>query len=177
MDDYVSKPFDALQLITMISNMLPDTGLQADSKTVNATAEQSAAELPTPGNTPAAPSPEEDQNPPIEWSSFLHRCLDKPTLAAKVMGKFEEKAHADVEQIHISIQAGDADRIALLAHAMKGAAANLSAESLRLAAATLEQMGRTNTLDDVTHQFNMLQEEVERCLVQIAQEKAKIPNT
>jgi len=152
MDDYVSKPFDALQLITMISNMLPDTGLQADSKTVNATAEQSAAELPTPGNTPAAPSPEEDQNPPIEWSSFLHRCLDKPTLAAKVMGKFEEKAH-------------------------EGAAANLSAESLRLAAATLEQMGRTNTLDDVTHQFNMLQEEVERCLVQIAQEKAKIPNT
>ena len=63
-------------------------------------------------------------------------------LAGRIVDKFKRRIDDDVDEIKACIESGDADSSASLAHRPKGAAANLSAESLHEAAARLETIGR-----------------------------------
>jgi len=59
---------------------------------------------------------------------------------------------------------GHADQVERLAHSLKGAAANLSAEALRAAAARLEVMGRAGDLTTAPLCLAELQHESRRFL-------------
>ena len=67
----------------------------------------------------------------------------------------------DVEE---SVTRKDPERIAMLAHGLKGAAANLSAEALRQAAADMEQLARSGDLTQSYQCLEKLRNEVSRCL-------------
>jgi HPt (histidine-containing phosphotransfer) domain-containing protein len=73
--------------------------------------------------------------------------LGNVQLAEKILVKFQDRLGDDVDAISQAISQSDANQLSQLAHGLKGAAANLSAESLRTVAAELEVIGRASELD------------------------------
>ena len=67
-------------------------------------------------------------------------------LARRLVEKFLAQAGADLQELEAAIRASDATRIRLVAHRLKGAAANVSAEAVRECASRLEVLGRNGTL-------------------------------
>ena len=66
----------------------------------------------------------------------------------KLLAKFHARLPQELTQIAAAVTAGDSAQVAALAHRLKGAAANLSAEPLREAATELELLGRNGDLTD-----------------------------
>ncbi|HEV3302641.1 MAG TPA: response regulator [Planctomycetaceae bacterium] len=139
MSDYICKPFDPFKLVETIEAHL-------------AVRDGSAPELPqvaqalVPGATESPSEAEFDANHDssavIDRPSLLKRCLGKPELADKLLVKLHARLGTDLYEIKLAVDAGDCEQIARCAHRLKGAAANLSAEPLRTAAADLESLGR-----------------------------------
>lgn len=71
-------------------------------------------------------------------------------LQREVVQMFLEDCAARVQAIRAAIGDRDATRLRLTAHALKGAAAYLSASAVVETAARLEQIGRDGRLDDET---------------------------
>jgi signal transduction histidine kinase/DNA-binding response OmpR family regulator len=139
MNDYLSKPFDPVKLIESIEAQLATIDAPAST-------EQTAFFRPPSPSPPSADLREEEEpeRPAavIEYVSLLRRCLGKRELAASVVAKLQTRLPKDLSEIEAACEEGDSARVASLAHRLKGAAANLSAEPLRQAAAELESQGR-----------------------------------
>ena len=84
-------------------------------------------------------------------------------LVAKVAKKFQERSRQAWDQILAGLKAGDATETARLAHAMKGAASNLSAIRLAELAAQLEDLGKAGDLGAAESAAQQLGEELEKC--------------
>ena len=84
---------------------------------------------------------------PVAITAVNEDRMDDFGLAERIINKFRNRVPGDLTQIEDSINAGDAERTASLAHALKGTSANLSAEPLREVAARLESAGRAAELD------------------------------
>ena len=82
----------------------------------------------------------------------------------KLLGKFQDKAAADLQALERHVKDVDGQKIAFVAHGLKGAAANLSAEALRQAASDLEQAGRAADFSRVESCLEAVRREVRRCL-------------
>jgi HPt (histidine-containing phosphotransfer) domain-containing protein len=105
-----------------------------------------------------------DDDAPIEFASLAARCLNNDTLAAKLLNRFAARLPLDVAEIAEAIERGDLDRAALLAHALSGTAANLSARPCVRVARGLEAACRIGSWDDATAGLKQLQEEMHRLL-------------
>jgi signal transduction histidine kinase/DNA-binding response OmpR family regulator len=138
MDDYLTKPMDPELLAATLAKWL-------------------ARKVPS-GAVPEATMSAE----PIDYPSLLRRCLNKPELAARLVRKFVEQAGPDVEAIAKAVQQNDPAALAAWAHRVKGASANVSAESLRQAAAELETLGRSGTVNSAGVLVEHLQKELAR---------------
>jgi len=146
MTDYASKPFDPLRLIDTIEGHL-ELVLQSRSspKTVP----------PIPLLVPAFPDQAPERGPTrapadvVDFQSLLKRCLGKGELAEKLFAKFRSRLPDELNQLEVALKRGDCDEVASLAHRLKGAAGNLSAEPLRELAANLEDLGRSGKLESV----------------------------
>jgi HPt (histidine-containing phosphotransfer) domain-containing protein len=150
MDDYVTKPVDPEQLLETIARLLRGTH---------------SAAAPGPGETAARMPPGGD---PIELESLLRRCRGKHALAASLLQKFESQIGQQLEAIRASIDAQDQQALARLAHALKGMAANLSAEPLRRSAEELERLGLSGGLDAALQSVAQLAEQVKACVAYAA---------
>ena len=154
MDGYVSKPIVPEDLIAAIDNQL----LGDSASRRGATA----------GNSPLAQSPAPESSAPgpapINRSELLQRCLGRESLAAKLLDKFSQQLPQQVQQITEAVRQGSAAQAAQLAHALKGAAANLAAEPVRQAAAELEGLLRAGKLSQAAAPLAKVQQEVRRCL-------------
>jgi HPt (histidine-containing phosphotransfer) domain-containing protein len=78
----------------------------------------------------------------IDFTSLLHRCMGNHDLAHRVVQKFLIQAEADTKEIQTAIQGQDSSKLRLVAHRLKGSAANVSAESVRGIASRLEVLGQ-----------------------------------
>jgi signal transduction histidine kinase/CheY-like chemotaxis protein/HPt (histidine-containing phosphotransfer) domain-containing protein len=154
MSDYLSKPFDPLKLVrtieahlemldTMDGPPLADADNNAETG-VPALAESALTTVST--VQPEFKKPEAD-TAVLELESLLKRCLGKRDLAEKLVSKLHSRLARDVEEIETAVSTGDAVQLAALAHRLKGAAANLSAEPLCRVAGHLESLGRDGDLN------------------------------
>jgi signal transduction histidine kinase/CheY-like chemotaxis protein len=126
MDGYISKPIDPQMLFTTIE-------------------EQTGA---PPAERAAAPDVDPAANPePIDRPALLDRLGGDEGLLTEVSRIFLEDCPVRLAAIRSAIEARDAERIRTSAHALKGAAANLSARGLFEAASTLERLGAESRLD------------------------------
>ena len=82
----------------------------------------------------------------IDFPSLLQRCMGKPELAQRLVQKFLVQAGADLQELETAIRENDATRLRLVAHRIKGSAANVSAEAIRDCASRLEILGRDGNL-------------------------------
>ena len=157
MDDYISKPFEAFELISKIMKATATPDVSTIQNTHDVSEDRKANEI-------SGDSAAQETQAPIDFDSLLRRCVGNSSIMEKILGKFQDKIQEDLDKISESVKKSDVDQIALLAHALKGAAGNLSAESLREIAAELEQLGRSGELEQAEHYLARLHQEVERCL-------------
>ena len=131
MDDYLTKPLEPGELAKTLAHWLP-----------RLTAVSSAPSGARPEVTSATALPRNE----IDYPSLLQRCMGRSELAGRLIEKFLMQAGTDVQELEMAIQAQDSVRLRSVAHRLKGAAANVSAEGFRESASALEVLGREGTL-------------------------------
>ena len=154
MDDYVSKPIETEELLKKINALLAqDAGLASRLST---------EEKATTGGTDrqaAGPTP---NTAPYDRLSALTRCMNKPDFLDRMLSRFKDKVREDTAALEQFVEARDGPQVAFLAHRLKGAAANLSAEPLHAAASELEQAGRAADFARVGDCFQKVRQEGQR---------------
>ena len=180
MTDYLSKPFDPIKLVRTIEFYLNRTNLGVAEQPA-AVSHESREEGALPAETPQPPSfndetsrraypagqwqpGNEAQRPVVDFESLLKRCLGNRDLPKKLLAKFHARLPDELNQLAAAVAAGDSAQVASLAHRLKGAAANLSAEPLCEAATELESLGRSGDLSGAEDWVADLQTEGARFL-------------
>ncbi|MDQ3069983.1 MAG: ATP-binding protein [Acidobacteriota bacterium] len=116
MDGYLSKPIDPAALFAAVE-----------------------------GRTEAFASPPAAQplalDAPVDHDALMRRLGGDAELLTDVVQLFLAECPVRLSEIRDAVAAGDRDQIRFTAHALKGAAGNLSATALAAAAGALEQLG------------------------------------
>jgi HPt (histidine-containing phosphotransfer) domain-containing protein len=121
MDDYVPKPVDPAALYAAV--------------------EYDGPASPSRESPPVTPS-----TAPIDRVRIMQRLGGDKTLFAEVIRLFLEDCPIRLAAISAAVDRGDAEQIRVTAHALKGAAGNLSATKLVEATAALERIGAEGRL-------------------------------
>jgi signal transduction histidine kinase/DNA-binding response OmpR family regulator/HPt (histidine-containing phosphotransfer) domain-containing protein len=176
MTDYLSKPLDPIELIDTIDawlNELLSPTLAATDASPNQPPDWG-------GSKPSASAGlSEGTGPVLDVEALLSRCGGDRNIAERLIGMFQKRVPQDLTQIAASIEGGDAPRTANLAHALKGAAATLSAEGLRKAAGRLQLAGNAADPEDALGCLSQLRQQWERLSASLptilAQIRAALP--
>lgn len=99
---------------------------------------------------------------PVDLQDGLARAGDDRDFYRELLDLFLEDTPPRVAELRDAIAQADAARISSLAHAMKGAAANLSAIDFKNVAYTIEQKGRKGQLAGLMEDFALLAAELQR---------------
>jgi signal transduction histidine kinase/CheY-like chemotaxis protein/HPt (histidine-containing phosphotransfer) domain-containing protein len=126
MDGYLSKPVDPQMLFAVV--------------------EQESTGATAPAKAPAAAEPLVDR-PTVDEAELRARVAGDEQLLADVIRLFLEDCPARLAAIKSAVDKRDAEAIRTAAHALKGAAGNLSATGLFEAARVLERIGAESRLD------------------------------
>lgn len=158
MDDYLAKPLKPHLLYETVSRWLqsasadqsppppPDT--PAPTNTGSTT--PPAKPAPTAPLSPKAPPPANQPFPlghPQYLESILPRFGNEPDFFIEMFEAFIEQTSQKVKELRRAAQKNDPTTLRLLAHNLKGVAANFEATTLVTMSATLEQMARQNQLE------------------------------
>ena len=115
MDDYIAKPVEPQHLARVLEKWLT-----------------------RPASSAAAASPAGSSLALFDAQALLGRLMDDEGLARKVVAGFLADAPRQLRALHDSLDRGDAATAHRLAHTLKGAAATVTAESLRAACLAVE---------------------------------------
>jgi HPt (histidine-containing phosphotransfer) domain-containing protein len=83
-------------------------------------------------------------------------------LAERLLANFELRFPKEIEQLEQYLADQNAPRVALLAHQLKGASANMSAPFLEQLLHEIEELARGNSLTDIQEKMCQLQIEWQR---------------
>ena len=148
MDGYVSKPIDLEKLTREIERLIP----RRSEPSTTAAEPQCALE----GVVTRA-------GEAIDLDALLRRCGGKAALVAQLLEAFAARLGPEVEEIGDACEAGEAERAALLAHTLKGTAANLSADLLSAVAGEVEQLALAGRLEEASTRLPTLGEAAAGC--------------
>lgn len=162
MDDYLSKPVDPAQLLQVVERNLDP--------------QESAPPPDGRGAAPpdGAPPKSADNGNVLSMDDLLVRCLHNAELAGEILEKFEAQLKDDLAAIRGGCRAGNAAETMRLAHALKGSAANLSADALRTVAEKAETMARNGDMTGVADLFPQLEREINRCLDDVPRARIRL---
>lgn len=135
MSDYVSKPILPCALGAVLDKWLPKA---------------------TPAHSPKArPGSLQERQPPQPsasvWNraSMAERLLDDSELVDRVIEGFLADIPRQIEVLRGYLESGNVEGVERQAHTIKGAAANVDAEALRVLALQMEKAGRAGDLETV----------------------------
>ena len=152
MDDHLSKPVDPDQLHEAIAHWSGRGGRGREQPSTEATPERHDGES--------------------ERDALMRRFGANEAVIAVLTHKFCDRLSADLEELRKVLSAQDVDAAVSLAHGLKGAAANLEAREIRLAAERLETAIRSGDREQVT----ALLEELERAATSyVSRASAPVP--
>jgi two-component system sensor histidine kinase/response regulator len=150
MNDYVSKPIDPDVLLATIGRLLTGTS-----------AAVTAAAAPTTTAPAASPSA------PIDAPALLNRCRGKAELAARLLNTFATSVEGQLAELRATLNGARWDVFTRVAHTIKGASANLSANPVSAAAAEVEKLGKVGDASGAEAALARLGAEVQECLAYI----------
>ena len=157
MDAYVSKPVQVVELNTALATVLPTARL----------ASEHASEDPLPGDAePPAPgtasSREAGERPALmlDRKALVQRFGGREDRLRTVIRIFLDEAKSLMAGLKNAIAAGDATRLSLAAHSLKGAVSVFGATAAAEAAFALESLGETGELTGAALAFECLDEEL-----------------
>ncbi len=134
MNDYLAKPTQLSRLAEVLEKWLPESS-PAD---IRPTSEQ------------AAVGPCKDV---FDEQDLLNRLVRDRHLASRIIRGFLEDCPSMLSRMRKLLEEGDGPGAALQAHALMGAAAAVSAGSLRAVAAAMERAGKAGDLDNLGRQL------------------------
>jgi HPt (histidine-containing phosphotransfer) domain-containing protein len=106
---------------------------------------------------------------PLDCFILLDLYKDESSMICGILGLFIEETLKDMDDLIAARGSHNSDRLAVLAHRVKGAAASIGARSLREGAALLEASGRKGDLAAACDRLTRLQAEFESFRKFIAQ--------
>jgi Amt family ammonium transporter len=167
MDDYVIKPINRSRLLGTLAEhqrraCTKDTQApcgHAESATTQTPAQPQSLQA---GAGPRVPA--EEAMEAIDLPSLIDRCGGKASFAATVIGKFTARLPAEFESVRAAVSGGESEKAARLLHALRGMAANVSAEPLRGAVAALEACVRSSRREDSPALLAAVEAEINRLL-------------
>lgn len=110
----------------------------------------------------------ENQDRPLNLEELTARCLGHMDFVQRILAKFQARFGEDLEELEEGLAATDADRVAEVAHRMKGAAANVAAPRLREEAAAVEQLARGGRLAGVPPHVHRIRNDWTRFVEHVA---------
>ncbi|HWB11529.1 MAG TPA: response regulator [Pirellulales bacterium] len=183
MTDYLKKPLNRRELLATLDKYAALViARQATANATNEAVEPSvsaAASRPNSSSSPAG-APEQkqpvtrpvdavadsgankNQRPPLDSESLIDRFMGDWDFVQVILDKFDQQIGTDLEQLEQALVEHNAERAALLAHRIKGAAANVSAVEVSRLAAELEGMGRAADLSQADDRLRRLKVECQR---------------
>lgn len=156
MSDYLSKPIEPDDLYAMMEKWLitpPEQELVATHATQSVTSLASSIQLPS--------EPMTTDNSTIDiWDrpSALKRLGGKEKLLDKLLVLFLSEASERVTELQQAVDAEDSENTRILAHTVKGSAANISALQLQDVASKLEQAATNADISEFSVLYSELNE-------------------
>lgn len=95
----------------------------------------------------------------LQWSRefALEQSGEDEDILAELLDLFRESAASDVEKIKEGLSAGDSEAAGDAAHSIKGAAASLGVEGIRLVSYEMEKAGRDGDVETVKQKLPELE--------------------
>ncbi len=145
MDDYLSKPLDPDAVVDMISKWYLDADVdqQPAFKTEPARSDAEGRAL-------------------FNREEVARRCMGNEELVDKLIAQFLSQIEKDMNALEQALSAQNHKTAHLTAHRIKGAAANLSMETIRKTAEAIECESYEKNLEAAAGGFRELREEVEQ---------------
>lgn len=157
MNDYVSKPVSPAALAIVLEKWLPPLEHQVARPTEPESSNEgrAASELPSPHipqpSSLAGPAP-----PDFDPAVLLERLMGDADLVSIVLQQFLADIPRQIEDLRCCLESGNAAGVALRAHTIKGAAANVTAEPLRVLALELEKAAQAGDLASIQSRLDHL---------------------
>ena len=142
-DDYIAKPLKKKGLLSIVGRWVDSSDGYAGD--------------------PVAPEGRQgvdEGGDPMDYAQALEEFDDDPEFLMEVLTGFIDNLNAQAHVLRTAIRDGDGDGVARESHAIKGGAANLTANRLAGAAASLEAAGRDGTLVGATQIMDNLETEI-----------------
>ncbi len=135
MDAYLTKPIRGEDLLRAVQTALAATAQPDD-----------------PGTRPDT----------FSWPAELAEVEDDPELICELAAVFLGEYPKWLAELRAALADGDAQRLQLTAHTVKGSLMIFAAKGAAAAAARLEGLGRSGPMDEARTALTALEEEVER---------------
>ena len=164
MDDYLGKPFEQAQLVTLLERWLPPVRSVAPVPAVTPSTTLHLPQPPVPAveasnavavlPAPPSPAPPPSTEAPLDARALAQiRALQRPgqpSVLGKIIGLYLDGAPALLQRLRAAVAAGDGEALRQAAHSFKSGSANLGATALAAVCKELEQCGRERRLDEAT---------------------------
>ncbi|MDB5328071.1 MAG: putative response regulator receiver protein, partial [Phycisphaerales bacterium] len=164
MDDYVSKPIDAVALVETIGRHAKPRPFERPAPAVA----PQAASMPPVVAAPVVPVPvvadAEIAAMPVDVPQLVRRCTGRADFAMRVLEKFMEQLDTRVAEVSTTALAGQAEACRKAAHQLKGSAATVAAVGLAKSAAAIEAAATQGTLENVLSDVDSLRLMAEECI-------------
>jgi HPt (histidine-containing phosphotransfer) domain-containing protein len=112
-------------------------------------------------------TPEKTQ--PLDFEVALERAMGDKDFLKMLLGGFVQELPDQIESLKVAVSGTDAVALTEQAHKLKGAAANLSAYGVSSAAKSLEEIGRSQNMDQANQILEVLLDESKRLTEYIKQ--------
>jgi HPt (histidine-containing phosphotransfer) domain-containing protein len=120
------------------------------------------------------PAQSESDGEVLDVWALCDRCMGNLDLVQRVLDKFETRLPEELAELERMLDHGDAAKIALVAHRIKGNSSNVSATGLRHAAAEIEDLSRAGRVADARAHLDGLQGEWRRYIDNRSELRASI---
>jgi PAS domain S-box-containing protein len=155
MDDYLSKPLDPDEVVAMIGKWYVDSDVE---------------------DKPAFVTECDLQDNEVfvmfDREAVLKRCMGNDALVEKLIAKFFGQVGEDLQALGSALSDSDTAMLVQSAHRIKGAASNLSMDSLREIAAGIERNGRDGNITAAADGFQRLSAEIIRIQKYLSSDQA-----
>jgi two-component system sensor histidine kinase/response regulator len=154
MNDFMTKPLRRAQLLAKVRHWLSCSGPGALVETTHPLDNLTAVQIEA--------SADQAYAQPIDMQKALEEFLGEQEILDNVLRSFQSKVQEQIHLIEHALKTNDAETVRKEAHAIKGGAANLTAQPLADIALSLENIGKSGCLDNGAARLLDLENELNR---------------